>query len=205
MIEVLLSQMVGALGAQAGAVGFVDGDEVVVSDTTGYSSEGLKGWARFPVAADLPMSEAIREGDALWMTTADELVTRFPALAQAEVRFEALAILPLAVGEAPFGCVSLSFVESRDFDPEERAFLLAATQQAAYALNRAQMYESRACRRRAPALPGRGRRAPGEFPGSRNGARPARIARGPPYRRLVRGRDGRRARRPPQRRCRPRR
>ncbi len=142
VIKVLVSQMVGALGAQAGAVGFVDGDDVVVSDTTGYSSEGLKSWARFPVAAELPMSAAIREGYPLWMTTADDLTTRFPALGQAEVRFEALAILPLAVGEGAFGCVSLSFVESRDFDPEERAFLLAASQQAAYALNRAQMYEA---------------------------------------------------------------
>ena len=62
MIKVFLSQMVGALGAQAGAVGFVDGDDVLISDTTGYSSEGLKGWARFPVDADLPMSEAIRDG-----------------------------------------------------------------------------------------------------------------------------------------------
>ncbi len=38
--------------------------------------------------------------------------------------------------------MSLSFTESRNFDPEERAFLLAASQQAAYALNRAQMYEA---------------------------------------------------------------
>jgi PAS domain S-box-containing protein len=142
VIEVLLNQMVGALGAQAGAVGLVSGDDILVSDTTGYSREGLEGWARFPVAADLPMSEAIRDCEALWMTTAEELVTRFPALAGAAVRFEALAILPLAVGDAPFGCVSLSFVDGRDFDPEERAFLLAASQQAAYAMNRARMYES---------------------------------------------------------------
>ena len=141
VIKVLLGQMVGALGAQAGAVGLVSGEEVIVSDTTGYSSEGLKGWGRFPVAADLPMSDAIREGEALWMTTAEELTTRFPSLAGAAVRFQSLAILPLAVGDSPFGCVSLSFVESRDFDPEERAFLLAASQQAAYALNRARMYE----------------------------------------------------------------
>ena len=108
VIEVLLDQMVGALGAQAGAVGLVSGDEVLVSDTTGYSSEGLKGWGRFPVAADLPMSEAIRTGEALWMTTAEDLMTRFPALAGTAVRFQSLAILPLAVGEAPLGCVSLS-------------------------------------------------------------------------------------------------
>ena len=41
VLEVLLKQMVGALGAQAGTVGLVDGDDVVVSGSTGYSSEGL--------------------------------------------------------------------------------------------------------------------------------------------------------------------
>ena len=28
--------------------------------STGYSKEGLSGWERFPLDADLPMSEAIR-------------------------------------------------------------------------------------------------------------------------------------------------
>ena len=142
VIHVLLGQMVGALGAQAGAVGLVSDDDVVITDSTGYSPEGLEGWSRFPVAADLPMSLSIRTGAALWMTSTHELTERFPALADAHVRFEALAILPLAIGESPFGVVSLSFTESRNFDPEERAFLLAASQQAAYALNRAQMYEA---------------------------------------------------------------
>jgi PAS domain S-box-containing protein len=142
VIEVLLTQMIGALGAEAGAVGLVSGDEILISDSTGYSSEGLRGWSRFPVSADLPMSVAIRSEEALWLTTADDLVSRFPALGVSTVRFEALAILPLAVGDTPFGCLSLSFVESQNFDPEERAFLLAACQQAAYALNRARMYEA---------------------------------------------------------------
>ncbi|MDQ2677027.1 MAG: SpoIIE family protein phosphatase [Actinomycetota bacterium] len=142
VIDVLLGQMVGALGAQAGAVALVDDTDVVVTDTTGYSSEGLSGWMRFPLAADVPMATSIRTGEAIWTTTAAELTERFPALSGLEVRFEGLAILPLAVGGAPFGCVSLSFTQSHDFDPEERAFLVAASQQAAYALNRAQMYEA---------------------------------------------------------------
>ncbi len=80
VIEVLLTQMVGALGAHAGAVGLVSGDEILISDTTGYSSEGLRGWERFPVSADLPMSVAIRNEEPLWLTSANELIAQFPAL-----------------------------------------------------------------------------------------------------------------------------
>ncbi len=142
VIEVLMRQMVSALGAEAGTVGLVAGDDVVVAGSTGYSSEGLAGWDRFPVAADVPMSEAIRSRGAVWTTTAEELTGRFPLLAGAQVRFEALAVLPLIVGDTAFGGVALSFTKSRNFDPDERAFLMAATQQAAYALNRARMFDA---------------------------------------------------------------
>ncbi|HYH62961.1 MAG TPA: SpoIIE family protein phosphatase, partial [Solirubrobacterales bacterium] len=56
--------------------------------------------------------------------------------------FEALAVLPLTVAATTFGAVALSFTHSREFDPEERAFLMTATQQAAYALNRARMFDA---------------------------------------------------------------
>ena len=142
VVEVLLDQMVGALGAEAGAVGLVEGDEIRVVGAIGYSSRGLAGWERFSLAADVPMAMTARTGDAIWLTSADELIERFPALAQSAIRFEALALLPLTVGSVRSGCVSLSFARSREFDPEERAFLLAASQQAAYALDRAQTYEA---------------------------------------------------------------
>ena len=140
--EVLLDQMVGALGAEAGTVGFVVDDEVVIADSTGYSSEGLTGWDRFPLSAEVPMSESIRSGEPVWTTSAEELTRRFSVLADAKVRFEALAALPLTVGDTSLGAVALSFTQSREFDPEERAFLMAATQQAAYALNRARTFDA---------------------------------------------------------------
>ena len=88
------------------------------------------------------MSEAIRSGGSVWTTTGKDLIGRFPVLAGAQVRFEALAVLPLTVAATTFGAVALSFTHSREFDPEERAFLMAATQQAAYALNRARMFDA---------------------------------------------------------------
>ena len=57
------------------------------------------------------------------------------------MRFGALAVIPLSVEGKCFGAISLSFDDSRRFGEQERAFLVAATQQAAHALERSRLYE----------------------------------------------------------------
>jgi PAS domain S-box-containing protein len=141
-IEVLLEQAQGALGAAAGVVGIVSDDEIELAGAIGHSQAGLAGWDRFPLAADVPMAAAIRGNETVWTTSAEELVARYPALADSPVRFDALAVIPLAVGGVPFGAMSLSFMGRHGFDAEERTFLAAAGQQAAHTLARARMFES---------------------------------------------------------------
>jgi serine phosphatase RsbU (regulator of sigma subunit) len=143
-IGVLLEQSVAGLGADAGAVGLLSdsGGEVELAGSIGYSKAGLAGWESFPLAAELPMSVAIRGGEPVWTTSATELHERFPLLGDASVRFESLAVIPLAVEGVPFGAVALSFVEARVFDPEEKSFLAAATQQAAHAIGHARLFEA---------------------------------------------------------------
>jgi PAS domain S-box-containing protein len=143
-IEVLLEQAVGGLGADAGAVGLVDrqAGEVELAGSIGYSEEDLAGWERFPLEAEVPMSVAIRSGEAVCTPTAGELVARFPALAGADLRFGALAVIPLSGEHGAFGALSLSFGRERELDGREQAFLVAAGQQAAQALERARLYEA---------------------------------------------------------------
>jgi PAS domain S-box-containing protein len=142
-IEVLLEQAGAALGADAGTVGLLTpgGDEVELAGSVGYSEDGLAAWQRFPLAADTPMSAAIRDNEAVWTTSGDELLERFPGLGDSDVHYDSLAVIPLAVGGVPFGAVSLSFSGRRGFDEEETAFLTAAGQQVAHTLARARMYE----------------------------------------------------------------
>ena len=142
-IDVVLEQAVAGLGADAGAVGLLDrgSQEVVLAGTTGYTESGLRGWERFPLAAETPMGDAIKRNEPVWTMSPGELASRYPAVGSAE-RFSALATIPLAVDGIPFGAVSLSFVASRRFDREERAFLAAAVQQAAHSLERARLYEA---------------------------------------------------------------
>ena len=142
-IEVVLEQAVAGLGADAGAVGLLDrrSQEVVLAGTTGYTESALRGWERFPLAAETPMGDAIKRNESVWTMSPGELASRYPAVGSTE-RFSALATIPLAVDGVPFGAVSLSFVASRRFDREERAFLAAAVQHAAHSLERARLYEA---------------------------------------------------------------
>ena len=141
-MDVLLEQTVAGLGAAAGSVGMLrpESEEIELVGSIGYSESGLEGWQRFPLSAEVPMADAIRRNEAVWTTSADALTERYPVLSAAPIRFESLAVIPLAVEGQPFGAVSLSFDERRDFDVEERTFLAAAVQQAAYMLERARMF-----------------------------------------------------------------
>ena len=143
-VEVLIDETMAALGARAATVGILDagGEEIVLAGASGHSEAGLEGWERFPLAADVPMAEAIRDGVAIWTETSAELRRRWSGLAEAPVRFGSLAIVPLTVEGKPVGALSLSFAEERAFDPQEQAFLAAVAQHAASALERASLYDS---------------------------------------------------------------
>jgi PAS domain S-box-containing protein len=142
VIDLVLRDVTLALRAGAGAVGLVDNGEIELAGSTGYSKAGLAPWERFPVAADVPMAHAVRTGEAVWATTPEALEERFPAVREASVPLASIAVLPLASAGSTFGALAISFERPRELDPEERAFLVAATQQAAYALERARMFEA---------------------------------------------------------------
>ncbi len=143
-IEVLLEQAVGALGADAGALGLLDrtGTQIELVGASGYSEQGLAGWQSFPLAAEVPMAEAIRTRQAVWTTSTEELKARFPVHANAEIRFKSLAVIPLSIEGEAIGALALSFLSDREFDPEEQAFLGSAAHQAAQTLGRARIYEA---------------------------------------------------------------
>ena len=80
-----------ALGADAGAVGLLDRGSQEVgarSGTIGYSESGARGWERFPLAAETPMSIAIQRDESVWTMSPGELASRYPAVGATE-RFSA--------------------------------------------------------------------------------------------------------------------
>jgi PAS domain S-box-containing protein len=142
-VEILLEEAVPALEADAGTVGFVDDDrnEIRLSGSAGYSDQAMAEWERFPLDADVPMSEAVRTGHPVWCSSLEEIRSRYPGL-DAVFRFEALAVVPLVVEGKALGAVALSFHRPHDFPPEERGFMTATVQQVAHAIARARVYEA---------------------------------------------------------------
>jgi PAS domain S-box-containing protein len=147
-VEVLLENALPALGADAGAVGLVDADseQLELVGSVGYS-DSVAQFERMPLDADLPMTEAVRTGEALWLAGGAELRARYPNLTDHPDRWASLAIVPLVAGGAPFGAVALSFRETREFLRDERAFMLATAAQAAHALERSRLFASERRRR----------------------------------------------------------
>jgi PAS domain S-box-containing protein len=142
--QLLMDEAVSALAADAASVALVDrtGEELELVASRGYSEEEMTGWTTFPLAAELPMSKAVRGQQPIWSSSPEDVKREFPDLASAEFRFDSLAVLPLTVEDHAFGAVAFSFRESREFSAEEKAFMIAATQQAANALERVKLHEA---------------------------------------------------------------
>ncbi len=86
IVDVAISAALPALSADAATVALVsdDGGTLEIAGSTGYSAKGLAGWERFPLDADLPLSEAVRTREPVWTDSAEALARRYPLLAQSE-------------------------------------------------------------------------------------------------------------------------
>jgi signal transduction histidine kinase len=151
VLDAVLTEGVRAAEARAGAIGLLsdDGASIELLAQHGYDESVMQGWASFPVDADLPMSQVIRTGEPLFISSAHERNLLFPGLARRGQEGHALAVLPLAVEGQVFGAMSLSFDEDLEFEPERREMKMALAWQAAQALARSRLYEAeRALRKR---------------------------------------------------------
>ena len=142
-VEVLLEHALAVTGAAAGAVGLLSpsGTEVALVGFSGLKELEVQRYESFPLSADNPMAQSIRTGEPIFTRSAEELGSRFSGLSQSRLVFASLAMVPLLVADRPFGALSLSYGEPREFDERERAMLAAAAEPAAHALERARLYE----------------------------------------------------------------
>jgi PAS domain S-box-containing protein len=142
VLDSVLTEGVKAAEAHAGAIGVLseDGETVELLAQRGYDLSAMAGWDRFPVSAEVPMSEVIRTGEPLFLASVKERNERFPALSDVGQEGHALVVVPLAVEGRVFGAMSLSFDRDTEFEPERREMKQALARQAAQALARSRLY-----------------------------------------------------------------
>jgi PAS domain S-box-containing protein len=109
----------------------------------GLTEEFASGYRRVFAEEPLPCAEAYRTGQPVWLRAQADIATRFPTLVPfvRRERVEAWAAFPLW-SRATRGAAGLQYAVPRDFDDDERAFLLAAIRQCAYAVERARVFDA---------------------------------------------------------------
>ncbi|GAB4127124.1 MAG: hypothetical protein OHK0050_40300 [Roseiflexaceae bacterium] len=142
--EIVVEQGIGPFGFSGAVVRLINDDEQLLEPI--YISRQAHHFPtsteRLPIDKDIPPSLAVRLREPIFCETRDAVLERFPLLGEhldTSVPGSVVA-LPLMIGDRAIGAIGCSFVEPRIFDAEERAFLLALTNQCAQALDRARLY-----------------------------------------------------------------
>jgi len=145
--EVMVDQAAQALGAD-GAVAYLvsaGGAELELRAHRNLSPADQARFRRVPLDAPLPVCEAARSGEALWLDSPAAVRAAHPGLDVAAGwpgQVGALVVLPFGAGEEVRGALGMEFRAPRAFEPELRELLDTAVEQCAQALERARLFDS---------------------------------------------------------------
>ena len=142
--DVIVSKGSQGLDASSSALCILqdDGETLEVIRQAGYSPGTVERYQTFSIDADLPASEALRTGEIVLLRSLEERDARFPLLRGVPALNSSFAIVPLVESGRPTGSIAFGWAGPRDFDEDDRRFLLAIGQQASQALDRARFYEA---------------------------------------------------------------
>ena len=114
----------------------------VASDDDTVSAAVVR-WCRIEGLTDIPLAEAVRNGDPVFLSSLDDLARRYPHMLERQrgLGTRAMAALPMAVGTETIGGLLLAFATERGFDANDQAFLAAFAAQVTQAMKRALKFE----------------------------------------------------------------
>jgi PAS domain S-box-containing protein len=137
VVAMTVRQGTAALGAVAGVLVLVQQDGTLETTASfGLPLKLIDSFRRFPLDARIPLADAARSGEPVWLESLAERNRRYPSLAAVATSNEASASIPLRLGPRIVGALGLSFARARRFTPEDQGFLLALGRLCALALDR---------------------------------------------------------------------
>ncbi len=148
-LDVIVEDLVGAIGAEQCAVSLLDPDAQVMHTVRfhGMSPEVQAEFRTFPVEPGMPAGDALLRHQPVLLRTPEERDSDYPALEGRPPAVNAWACLPLSVGDRDLGVLSLGLHPSTPFGPADLEFFAALADQCAHALERARLLESEAANR----------------------------------------------------------
>ena len=152
--ELVMDQGIALPGATSGLIALLTDDSLglQIVRTYGYPPDMVAAWQSIPLEAAVPLTEAVRTGEPIWIEEFAAIGERYPRLAALRTASSnrALIAIPLIAHGQVLGSMGLSFAEERVFVAEDRAFIMVLARQYAQAIDRARLYqETQAAARRA--------------------------------------------------------
>jgi PAS domain S-box-containing protein len=143
--DIVVAEGLPALDASDGVVYLLseDGRNLEHAASAGVPVARTAEFRVFPVDAPLPVSDAVRTGEAIVLETRDDVVTRYPVLREANARAHTHSwiALPLRAGDRTLGGMALGFESERRFTAADRAFVETLARLCGQALLRARLYD----------------------------------------------------------------
>jgi PAS domain S-box-containing protein len=140
---IVVDHGVRAVGAISGSVGVLDPSAQDV-ELIGYRgrTRRVQEWLRFPLSSPVPIADAIRTSEPVWIETLAEWKSRYPDVAGLRPRgYRATAALPVVVNGRIAGGLGLTFARDHPFGEPERLFMHLLARQCGQALERARLYQ----------------------------------------------------------------
>ena len=143
--EVALEQGMAAAETDSAVIALLDESGVMLETAgyRGYTERIMDPWERFSVNLEIPIAQAVRRREAIFLESAAQILERYPDLA-AHVEAsgdEVWVSLPLVVSRTPLGVLFFGARQPRRFDVDDRTFVQAVAEQCGQALERAQLFE----------------------------------------------------------------
>ncbi|NJO84318.1 MAG: GAF domain-containing protein [Blastochloris sp.] len=151
--QVVVQKGILLLGGHVGAIAILDEEnqQAVLLNQYQVHEDIVKQFARIPLEARFPLTDAIRLGEPIWISTQDEYISRYPGIKDvlALTQSHANATSPLIANGRVIGGFGLSFSAPNPFSDEDRELLVALARLCASALERARLYAQEQQARRA--------------------------------------------------------
>ncbi|WP_300008611.1 SpoIIE family protein phosphatase [Pseudonocardia sp.] len=125
----------------AGVYATTESGELESLHSAGWSAQTSGRYRRLTVRRGGPLSDAVLDGEPVWLEDAEQWRRRYPEMAPVGTSegFQATACVPLRVEDRDLGAIVFTFSRPREFLPPERSHLLAVAALCAQALDRARL------------------------------------------------------------------
>ncbi len=127
-----------AIGASAAGAWLLaaDGDALVLTRSHGFVAQQTTNFAKIALDAANPVSEAVRTGQPVWVSSRAEYGARYPAEEATQPGPLASGVLPIVVGGDTRGALAFEFHDERRLTVVERTYMEVLAAHAGHALQR---------------------------------------------------------------------